>query len=49
MSILEKCNIPLNRLKALASNRGSWRSLDPGVPLECHALTLNTIELQLKT
>ena len=43
-SILKKCNIPFNRLEALASNRATCRL---AVPLQCHALTLNTIELKL--
>ena len=41
-TILKKCNIPFNRLEALTSNRATYRP----VPLECHALTPNTIELQ---
>ena len=39
-SILKKCNIPSNRLEALASNRTTCA-------FECHAMTLNTNELQL--
>ena len=43
-SILKKCNIPFNRLEVLALKRATWRST---CDLECHVLTLNTIELQL--
>ena len=43
-SILKKCNIALSRLETLAPNRATG---DLPVPLECHTLTMNTIELQL--